>query len=442
MLRTREGTPATTLSAHPAAEIFPLLVGDERDALIADIRAHGLRDPITLHPDGRILDGRNRYDACLETGTPVRFEHWDGEAGDEVAWVLSKNLRRRHLDESQRALVASRLRIVEAALAAQRRGTRTDLRADRRGSGDFGKASEKAAESLGVSARSVDRAAKVLRDGVPELVAAVERGDASVDAASQVATLPPEEQARVVELGDDEILRRAKEIRERRKGQARDALTSSEDIEHYTPEEIAWIAHTTMGGIDLDPASCPEANEVIQAKKIYTIEDDGFARYWLGRVLMNSPYGLDDENESNLAKWTGKLLEEFTIGRVEQAVAIVNAAVSNRWFAPLTKYAICFPWSRVKFRKPGGTVGKQPVNATAIVYMGPNVAAFVAAVKDERFGPEGYGWVVVPSSAGLVSVSVERADELGTGEARDVRSPRAKRAPTRDVLDAAQRAKW
>lgn len=435
MLRTREGTPATMLSAHPAAEIFPLLTGDERADLVADIRARGLLKPITLHPDGRILDGRNRYEACLEVGVPVRFETWDGEPGDEVAWVLSMNLRRRHLSESQRALVAARRRVVEAEIAATRRGARTDLRADLRG-GSYGKASEKAGDALGVSARSVDSAARVLRDGVPELVAAVERGDASVDAASQVATLPPDEQARVVELGDDEILRRAKEIRERRKGSARAALTSSESVEHYTPEDIVWIARTTMGGIDLDPASCAEANEVVQAKRIFTVEDDGLSRYWLGRVFLNSPYGLDDEGESNLAKWTGKLREEFAIGRVEEAVNVVNAATSAKWFAPLTKFAICFPWDRVRFRKPGGEVGEQPTNGTAIVYLGPNVAAFVAAVKDERFGPDGYGWVVVPSSAGLVSISVERPEEIGTSEARDVRPKRSKRAPTRDVLDA------
>ena len=428
MLRTREGTPATMLSAHPAAEIFPLLVGEPRDEMIANVRAHGLRTPITLHPDGRILDGRNRYEACLETGTPVRWETWDGEPGSELEWVLSVNLHRRHLDESQRALVAARLRVARAAFAS------ADLR-----SGLAGKSSERVARALNVSPRSVENAAKVLRDGAPELVDAVARGDASVDAASQVATLPHEEQAQVVELGDDEIMRRAAEIRKRRKGSARDALTSSESVEHYTPEDIVWIATATMGAIDLDPASCVEANEVVQAKKIFTAEDDGLSRYWLGRVLMNSPYGPNEDNESNLTIWTAKLREEFAIGRVEEAIAIVNAATSAKWFAPLWRYAICFPWDRVRFRKPGGEVGDQPTNGTAIVYLGPNVAAFVAAVKDEtRFGPEGYGWVVVPSSAGLVSVSVERADEIATGEARDVRAPRAKRAPTRDVLDAAE----
>ena len=91
---------------HPLAEIFPLLQGQPFLDLVADIREHGLSEPITLL-GGVILDGRNRYLACLEADVEPHFRTYEGD--NPTAFVVSLNLRRRHLDESQRAMVASRL---------------------------------------------------------------------------------------------------------------------------------------------------------------------------------------------------------------------------------------------------------------------------------------------------------------------------------------------
>lgn len=104
----------TAREYHEVANIFPLLQGEEFEELKADIAANGLREPIWLHSDGRIIDGRNRHRACIETGTPPKFRTWDG-SGSLVAFVVSMNLKRRHLTSSQRAMVALAVELIDRA---------------------------------------------------------------------------------------------------------------------------------------------------------------------------------------------------------------------------------------------------------------------------------------------------------------------------------------
>lgn len=76
--------------------------GEVFDSLVADIRAHGQHEPISLF-NGKIIDGRNRYRACLEAGVEPRYRHYEGTEEWLVQFILSENLERRHLTSDRRA---------------------------------------------------------------------------------------------------------------------------------------------------------------------------------------------------------------------------------------------------------------------------------------------------------------------------------------------------
>ena len=105
------------MKQHPLSAVFPPMTETEMDELRADIAAHGLRMPIVLYKR-QILDGWQRYLACVETGVDPRYERFEGDAVAARDFVISANLKRRHLDASQRAMIAARL----ATLPAHRPG--------------------------------------------------------------------------------------------------------------------------------------------------------------------------------------------------------------------------------------------------------------------------------------------------------------------------------
>lgn len=89
---------------HPLCTFFPRMTGAEFDALRDDIKENGLKNPIVIH-DGMILDGGNRYKACVEAGVDPVFIKYDG--ADIAAFVLSMNMHRRHLSQGQYAAIVS-----------------------------------------------------------------------------------------------------------------------------------------------------------------------------------------------------------------------------------------------------------------------------------------------------------------------------------------------
>jgi N6-adenosine-specific RNA methylase IME4 len=202
---TVKGLLKMPITFHPLADIFPLIEGAEYDELVADIKAHGVREPIWFYED-QILDGRNRYLASGDADRNCPSRVYKGN--DPLGFVISLNLKRRHLDESQRAVVAAKIANLKLG-DNQHRKEGPPI-----GGGSVSAAD--AAKMLNVGKRSVERAKQVIDDGTAELQQAVERGDVSVSAAADVASLPQEEQADIVARGEKEILKAAVAIRARK----------------------------------------------------------------------------------------------------------------------------------------------------------------------------------------------------------------------------------
>lgn len=88
---------------HPAAAIFPLMVGAEYRDLVTSVRRDGLLEPIELL-DGQVLDGRNRYRACLDLALKPAFRALPSDT-DAYSHVMARNMARRHLEPGQRAAI-------------------------------------------------------------------------------------------------------------------------------------------------------------------------------------------------------------------------------------------------------------------------------------------------------------------------------------------------
>lgn len=328
------------LDFHPVANIFPLMTGQEFDALVNDIAEHGQAEPIWLY-DGQVLDGRNRYRACMELGIVPDVREYTGN--DPHAFVVSLNLHRRHLTREQRDELIRTLR-------------------------GNGYTLQKIADAVGVS---VDTAHRIARDVViSDIGIENERGQLRPMqyAARTVEPEPDDDEPGLWQSEPEpEALPEPEPVRMAHVGH------NGGDNEWYTPAPYIEAARAVMGSIDLDPASNETANSVVKAATFYTAEDNGLLYDWQGNVWMNPPYA-----QPLIAQFSARLQEEWAAGRVKQAIVLVNNATETAWFQGLVRCAsaVCFPLARIRFWSPD-KVSSAPLQGQAVLYLGQNVDEFV-----------------------------------------------------------------
>jgi phage N-6-adenine-methyltransferase len=154
---------------------------------------------------------------------------------------------------------------------------------------------------------------------------------------------------------------------------------SSKSNEWYTPSRYIEAVRETLGFIDLDPASCLEANNLIKAKRFFSLENDGLNKDWIAETLFcNPPYGRRN-GKSNQKLWSKKLIEEYNNGNIKQAILLVNASTSEKWFENLFNYVICFTNHRIKFYSLEKK--SQPTKGNAFIYFGLDSLKFEKCFK-------------------------------------------------------------
>lgn len=152
---------------------------------------------------------------------------------------------------------------------------------------------------------------------------------------------------------------------------------NSGEEQWFTPGQYVAAAREVMGGIDLDPASHPMAQEVVLATQYFTAADNGLAQEWRGRVWLNPPY-----SHPAIEHFITKLGDEFTAGRVTQAILLTNNCTDTGWFhrAVASAALLCFTRGRINFYGPDG-VGEAPLQGQCFSYFGDRLEAFGATFR-------------------------------------------------------------
>lgn len=181
-------------------------------------------------------------------------------------------------------------------------------------------------------------------------------------------------------------------------------VVSEKSNEWYTPSRYIEAARKVLQGIDLDPASCEDANRTVRAARYYTKEQNGLAQDWTCKTCwLNPPYGrANDSNagysigrrlgggKSIASLFVKRLIDEYEAKRINQAILLVTSDTDASWFVPLWEYSICFADHRVLFRRPG-LEDQGQFFGSCFIYFGPSTAEFVKHFTE--FGP-----VITPDS--------------------------------------------
>ena len=248
----------TITGVHPYADKFPMLPDTELEELAESIRQNGLRQPVVLDKEGRLLDGRNRSRACDMLGIDPEVVVYEGD--DLAEYVIDCNVTRRNMSTGARAMSTA---LVLAADGRRENGRWV------RGSVDI--ATSGNSESRWRTA--VSEAGTVL-DFKPELAESVAFGEMTLKDAYEQAKKIKDSAEREKIMERERRKREREEAKETAERHARIIADLTQAESKYLPliesgdmtPDAAWAAYTADHKRELDRRRAERQNDLTQAR--------------------------------------------------------------------------------------------------------------------------------------------------------------------------------
>lgn len=261
---------------HPIATLFPQMSEVDRDHLKASLMHEGQLEDILVF-EGQILDGRHRYETCLELGLEPRVREFEGDLAAAFAHSVALNLSRRHLTTVQRAAAGAGIkefqqRILRGGDAPSPEGASAEeisVTINEDGSESAAapppppkkkakqpsertinaRARDLASKQVGVSGRAIDTASKI-KEEAPDVFLRMLAGTAgSLPEAKKVTSLPKEVRLQVHALVDE-------------------GTKLSAALRQVSPEAACAPGPVFLGKVLLDPEEAEVFERILAAREI------------------------------------------------------------------------------------------------------------------------------------------------------------------------------
>ena len=367
--------------------------------LKTDIQKNGFDDkyPIYLY-EGKVLDGWNRYSACQQLNVVPKYTTFTGTSIDAIMFVMRTN-KRRNLNSGQWAAMAVEAEeLIDRVKRAVEEEAKKKMAEAKIGNENALKENQprqlidrvvlpsNSNKEIAIAQLTVEQPKQPTQKIVevvknPTTKTTPIRTDQKIAEMFNTNRTYINEAARIkvsnpdafeaIKRGEKTLPSVAKEIRQELNKPH--VSNNSGENEWYTPSNIIELARKVMGSIDLDPASSELANKTVRANVFFTMQDNGLVQKWSGNVWMNPPYA-----QPLIGNFCNKLVEEFGIGNINQAIVLVNNATDTAWFHRLVIHSgcVCFTKGRMRFIHTNGNPGA-PLQGQAILYFGDNVGEFM-----------------------------------------------------------------